>query len=53
MSPWHAFFTTRKVACEMYEDILCVVACPTDALSKQLTSINDAQMRLARIVDTQ
>lgn len=38
------FFTARKAACEMCEDIPCVVACPTGALSKQLTNINDAQM---------
>ncbi|WP_245396181.1 hypothetical protein [Abyssogena phaseoliformis symbiont] len=47
------FFTARKAACEMCEDIPCVVACPTGALSKQLTNINDAQMGLAKIVDTQ
>ncbi|SFV88463.1 Ferredoxin-type protein NapG (periplasmic nitrate reductase) [hydrothermal vent metagenome] len=47
------FFTAREAACEMCEDIPCVAACPTGALSKQLTDINDANMGLARIVDTQ
>ncbi len=37
------FFIARKAACEMCDDIPCVVACPTGALSKQLTNINAAQ----------
>jgi len=47
------FFTAREAACEMCEDIPCVAACPTGALSHKLTNINDAQMGLARIVDTE
>ncbi len=46
------FFTARKAGCEMCEDIPCVEACPTGALDKNLTDINDAKMGLARIVDT-
>ena len=36
----------------MCDDIPCVKACPTGALDKSLTDINDAKMGLARIVDT-
>ena len=47
------FFTARTAGCEMCDDIPCVKACPTGALDKNLTDINDAKMGLARIVDTQ
>lgn len=46
------FFTAREAGCEMCDDIPCVKACPTGALDKNLTDINDAKMGLARIVDT-
>ena len=46
------FFTARKAGCEMCEDIPCVKACPTGALNKNLTKIEDATLGLARIVDT-
>jgi ferredoxin-type protein NapG len=45
------YFTAREVACEMCDDIPCVAACPTGALDKRLTDINDARMGLAVLVD--
>lgn len=45
------YFTARNVPCEMCEDIPCVVACPTGALDKKLTDIDDARMGLAVLVD--
>jgi len=45
------FFTARGIPCEMCEDIPCVAACPTDALDKALTDIDDARMGLAVLVD--
>ena len=45
------FFTAREIPCEMCEDIPCVKACPTGALDKELTNIDDARMGLAVIVD--
>jgi len=44
------FFTARTVPCEMCEDIPCVVACPTGALDKSLTDINQAHMGIAVLV---
>lgn len=44
------FFTARKVACEMCEDIPCVAACPTGALDKGLTDIRNARMGVAVLV---
>ena len=41
----------RDYPCEMCEDIPCVVACPTGALDKRLTDINDARMGLAVLID--
>ena len=45
------YFEARKIPCEMCEDIPCVKACPTNALNKDLTNIDDARMGLAVIVD--
>ena len=45
------FFTARDVPCELCEDIPCVAACPTGALDKKLTDINDARMGLAVLID--
>jgi len=45
------YFEARKIPCEMCEDIPCVKACPTGALNKELTNIDDARMGLAVIVD--
>jgi ferredoxin-type protein NapG len=41
------YFVARDIPCEMCEDIPCAAACPTDALSKELTDIADADMGLA------
>ena len=40
-------FVARQIPCEMCKDIPCVVACPTGALSKDLTDIRDAKMGVA------
>lgn len=45
------FFIARDVPCEMCEDIPCVAACPTGALAKSLTRIDDARMGVANLVD--
>jgi ferredoxin-type protein NapG len=45
------FFTAREVPCEMCEDIPCVAACPTGALDKSLTVIDDADMGVAVLID--
>lgn len=45
------FFTARDIPCEMCEDIPCVVACPTGALDKSLTNIDDAKMGIAVLID--
>jgi len=47
-TPW---FEARKIPCEMCEDIPCVEACPTGALDKSLTNIDDARMGLAVLID--
>lgn len=44
------FFTARDIPCEMCEDIPCVVACPTGALDKTLTNIDDAKMGIAVLI---
>lgn len=45
------FFTARDVPCEMCEDIPCVAACPTGALDKELSNIDDADMGVAVLID--
>ena len=44
------YFTAREVPCEMCDDIPCVQACPTGALDKTLTNIDDAKMGVAVLV---
>lgn len=41
------YFVARNIPCEMCEDIPCAAACPTDALSKELGDIREADMGLA------
>jgi ferredoxin-type protein NapG len=45
------FYTARQVPCEMCDDIPCVKACPTGALSPRLTDIHDARMGIAVLSD--
>jgi ferredoxin-type protein NapG len=45
------YFVARDKACEMCEDIPCVAACPTNALSHDLKDIDEARMGLAVLVD--
>lgn len=45
------FFTARDIPCEMCEDIPCVAACPTGALDRALTDIDDSRMGLAVLID--
>jgi ferredoxin-type protein NapG len=44
------YFIARDVPCEMCDDIPCVAACPTGALSKDLTDIDEAEMGVAVLV---
>ena len=44
------FYRAREIPCEMCEHIPCVAACPTGALDKRLTDINDARMGTAVLV---
>ncbi len=44
------FFRGREVPCEMCPDIPCVAACPTGALDKGLSDINQARMGVAVLV---
>ncbi|MFN3987406.1 MAG: ferredoxin-type protein NapG [Rhodocyclaceae bacterium] len=45
------YFEARTIPCEMCDDIPCVVACPTGALDRALTDIEDARMGLAVLID--
>ena len=45
------YFEARQIPCEMCEGIPCVKACPTGALDRSLTDINQARMGLAVLVD--
>ncbi len=45
------YFVAREKPCEMCEDIPCVAACPTNALSHELKNIDDARMGLAVLID--
>lgn len=44
------YFVAREVPCEMCDDIPCVKACPTGALSNGLTKIDEARMGVASLV---
>ncbi len=44
------YFKAREIACEMCEDIPCVDACPTGALDKGLSNIDDARMGVATLI---
>ncbi|MGO1121127.1 ferredoxin-type protein NapG [Rhodovibrionaceae bacterium A322] len=41
------YFVARTGPCEMCDDIPCVVACPTGALTPSLTSIDESRMGIA------
>lgn len=43
-------FIAREIPCEMCDDIPCVKACPTGALTKSLTEIDKAKMGVASLV---
>ena len=45
------YFEARNIPCEMCEDIPCVAICPTGALDRELTNIDDARMGLAVLID--
>lgn len=45
------YFEARNIACEMCEDIPCIKACPTGALSHVLSDIKKARMGLAVLID--
>lgn len=45
------YFVARDKPCEMCVDIPCMKACPSGALSEELTDINDARMGLAVLLD--
>ncbi len=45
------YFIAREIPCEMCEDIPCLAACPTGALDKSLSDIDDARMGLAVLID--
>ena len=45
------YFMAREIPCEMCPDIPCVKACPSGALDKGLTDIDDARMGLAVLTD--
>lgn len=46
-APGTPYFVARETPCEMCEDIPCVGACPSGALSRALTDITEARMGLA------
>jgi len=45
------YFTARDIPCEMCDDIPCVAACPSGALSPELEDIDKARMGLAVLLD--
>ncbi len=51
VAPGTPYIVSRKVPCYMCPDIPCVVACPSGALDRQLTDINESSMGLAVLTD--
>lgn len=51
LPPGLPYFVARSTPCEMCEDIPCVVACPSGALSPDMTDIYQARMGLAVLLD--
>ncbi|SIQ14894.1 ferredoxin-type protein NapG [Aeromonas sp. RU39B] len=47
-TPW---FSARAIPCEMCDDIPCVKACPSGALSPELEQIDQARMGVAVLID--
>ncbi len=45
------YFKARAVPCEMCDDIPCVAACPSGALDRAMTDINQARMGVAVLID--
>jgi ferredoxin-type protein NapG len=45
------YFKARAVPCEMCDDIPCVAACPSGALDRAMTDIDQARMGLAVLID--
>jgi len=45
------YFVARDYPCEMCDDVPCAAACPTGALDKGLTNIDNARMGLAVLID--
>ncbi|WP_204524266.1 ferredoxin-type protein NapG [Corticimicrobacter populi] len=45
------YFIARDIPCEMCPDIPCVEACPTGALDRGLTDIDQSEMGLAVLID--
>lgn len=51
ISPGTPYIVSRNIPCYMCPDIPCVVACPSGALDKELTDINESRMGLAVLID--
>ncbi|MCP5153387.1 MAG: ferredoxin-type protein NapG [Ectothiorhodospiraceae bacterium] len=51
VTPGTPYFVARSAPCEMCDDLPCVAACPSGALSPSLTDVNDARMGVAVLVD--
>jgi ferredoxin-type protein NapG len=45
------YFKARAVPCEMCDDIPCVAACPSGALDRAMTDIDQARMGVAVLID--
>ncbi len=51
IAPGTPYIVSRKIPCYMCPDIPCVAACPSGALDKGLTDINESRMGLAVLTD--